>query len=528
MKRCPECRRDYYDDTLLFCLDDGSSLLEGPASIGGERTLVLSGDVSVGEARTKMHRTLDPTLQPAANSVAVLPFSNMSGDAGNEYFSDGLSEELLNALSKIRGLRVAARTSAFSFKGRQATVAEIGAALNVSYILGGSVRSAGDRVRISVNLESTRDGYQLWSETYDRTFDDIFAVQDDIARTVVEELRNRLAGEPANPLDEARIGLEVAEAFKGRAADPEAQRLMLLGRHYLDLTSRENSEKAVECFRQALDIDKNFALCWAELARAHAMRAGSAWLPPAEGFKRAQEAVDEALSIEPDLAEAHALRGRILAAYERDLVAAEASYRRALELAPGNSSVLDGACIMAYRMGRIEEAIDLSRRVLEKDPLSSAFWHNLGLINHVSGQPDEAETAFRRALEIAPHRFATAAMLALVLVDKKRSEESLQQIDREPDEFWRIWGRAIVYWKLGRFEESNACLDQIIAQHAAGNEFQIAEIYGVRGDIDKAFEWLERAILHDDPGVTHAKVNPRLKCLHGDPRWPAVLSRIGF
>ena len=528
MKRCPECRRDYYDDTLFYCLDDGSRLLDGPASNGGEKTLFLSEDRISGEAPTAIHRTSDPRSQPWANSVAVLPFSNVGGDASNEYFSDGLSEELLNALAKINGLRVAARTSAFSFKGRQATVAEIGTALNVSYILGGSVRSAGNRMRISVNLESVSDGYQIWSETYDRNFDDIFAVQDDIARTVVEELRNRLTGEPVNTTDGARINLEVAEAFKGRSADPEAQRLMLLGRHYLDLTTHENSAKAVECFRNALEIDPQFALCWAELGRAFAVQAGSSWVPQAEGFKLAKEAVERALSLEPELAEAHALRGRILAANDRDLVAAEAAYGRALELAPGSSSVLDGACIMAYRMGRIEEAMDLSRRVLEKDPLSSAFWHNLGLICHVAGRHDEAENAFRRALEIAPHRSATNSMLALVLFDQGRSEESLARAELEPDEFWRLWGTAIVNWNLGRSGKSNEFLNQIIASHAAGNEFQIAEIYGARQEVDQAFIWLDRAIAEKDPGVTHAKATPRLMCLRGDPRWPEMLERIGF
>lgn len=525
MKRCPECRRDYYDNSLVYCLDDGSLLLDGPASTGGERTLVLHPRQSTGEAATMLHRTAEPTSQPAANSVAVLPFSNVGGDASNEYFSDGLSEELLNALAKISGLRVAARTSAFSFKSRPATVSEIGAALNVSYILGGSVRSAGDRMRISVNLESTGNGFQIWSETYDRTLDDIFAIQDDIATRVVEELRNRLTGEFAH---EEAIGLEVARAFKGRATDPEAQRLMLLGRHYLDLTTNENTEKAIEYFQQALDIDPNFALCWAELARAHAVRAGSSWVSPAKGFEAAREAVDRALAIEPELAEAYALRGRVLAAHDRDLAAAEASYRRALELAPGSSSVLDGACIMAYRMGRLDEAIDLNRQVLEKDPLSSAYWQNRGLICYVAERPVDAVKAFRRALEIAPSRSATASMLALALFDQGKTEDALAQAAAESDEFWRLWGTAILNWKIGNIAGADEKLSEIITRHSDGNEFQIAEIYAIRGESDEAFEWLERGIAGRDPGMTHAKVNPHLKSLHDDSRWPRVLAQIGF
>ena len=354
MKRCPECRRDYYDDTLFFCLDDGYKLLDGPASSNAEKTAILSSFSGLPEAATMIHHSSAPgapSHYAVPNSMAVLPFSNLSGDPANEYLSDGLSEELLNALAKINGLRVAARTSAFSFKGRQATVSEIGAALNVSYVLAGSVRVAGSRMRITVNLEGTSDGFQLWSESYDRTLDDIFAVQDDIARTVVEELRTRLSGISPNTIDAARIGLEVADAFRGRAADPEAQRLMLLGRHYLDLTTHDDVQRAVEHFKKALDLDPDFALCWAELGRAYAMKAGSGWMPPVEGFALARDAVERALSLEPDLAEAHALLGRILAAYDWDLYAAEAAYKKAVELAPGSSTVLDGACIMAYKLG---------------------------------------------------------------------------------------------------------------------------------------------------------------------------------
>src|SRR5262249_17860184 len=230
---------------------------------------------------------------------AVLQFWNLSRGEEGDYFSDGLGEELLNVLSKIRGLRVAARTSAFSFKGKQVTVAEIGWALNVASVLEGSVRLAGDRVRISVQLVKVEDGYHLWSESYDRKMDDIFAVQDDIARSVVAELRVRLLGENLSRNLSGVLRDEIAEAVKGRTVNPEAQRLMLLGRHFLDRTTREDTTKAIEYFRQALELDPEFALCWAEMARGYSIEAGRGWVPVSEGFDRAREVVNRALSLEP-------------------------------------------------------------------------------------------------------------------------------------------------------------------------------------------------------------------------------------
>ena len=452
----------------------------------------------------------------------------MSRDEDGDYFSDGLAEELLNVLSKIRGLRVAARTSAFSFKGKQTTVAEIGRILNVASVLEGSIRTAGNRVRISVQLVKVADGYHLWSETYDRTMDDIFAVQDDIAQSVVEELRSRLLGEAPREEISVSVMSEVAEAVKGRAANPEAQRLMLLGRHFLDRTTREDTAKAIRYFREALDLDPGYALCWAELGRAYSIEAGRAWVPMKEGYARVREAIDRALALEPDLAEGYAIRERIQDTYEWDWPAAEASMSRAMELAPGSSAVLDRAGVLAYKLGRLDEAIELGRRVLEQDPLSAAFWHNLGLTCHAAGELDESAKAFRRALELAPQRFVSAALLALVLTAQGRIEEGIAQAAHEPDEFWRLWALAIIYDAAGRADDADEALRKLAEEHAEGNAFQLAEVHSMRNEPGPAFEWLERAVEERDPGVTHSKVNPRFRPLHGDPRWPDLLKKIGF
>lgn len=463
----------------------------------------------------------------AGNTIAVLPFVNMSRDDG-DYFSDGLAEELLNVLSKISGLRVAARTSAFSFKGKQTTIAEIGRILNVASVLEGSIRVAGNRVRIAVQLVKVADGYHLWSETYDRTMDDIFAVQDDIAGTVVEELRAMLVGEDFDASPGEQVMAEVAEAVKGRAANAEAQRLMLLGRHFLDRTTQEDTAKAIGYFREALEIDPEFALCWAELARAYSIQAGRAWVPMEKGYGRVREAADRALELEPDLAEGYAIRERLQDSYEWDLGGAEASMQRALELAPGSSSVLDRAGILAYKIGHFEEAVRFSRRAVAQDPLSASIWHNLGLTCHAAGLLAESERAFRKALELVPQRFLSRALLSLVLMDQGREEDALAQAELEPEEFWRNWALSIIDHLSGRKTGSDERLDKLVNENAEGSAFQIAEVYSMREDADKAFEWLRRAVAERDAGVTHTKADPRFRSLHGDTRWAALLTQIGL
>lgn len=463
------------------------------------------------------------------NTIAVLPFLNMSrNNEDGDYFSDGLAEELLNVLSKIRGLRVAARTSAFSFKGKSVTVAEIGKALNVASVLEGSVRTVSNRVRVSVQLVNVADGYHLWAESYDRTMDDIFAIQDDIAQSVVEELRARLLGEHSGSDTGKHIISEVAEAARGRAENPEAQRLMLLGRYFLDRTTRQDTVKAISYFRQALEIDPKYARGWAELGRAYSIEAGRAWVDVAEGFNRSREATEHALRLEPELAEGHAQLGRIQLAHDWDFRAAEISFQRALNLAPGNSSVLDGASLLEYKLGRFEKALQLSRRVSVQDPLSAAFWHNLGLTCHAVGNLPESETAFRRALEIVPQRFVSGALLALVLMDQGLAEEAMTQATAETDDFWRLWSLAILYHLTERRAESEQLLRKLLGEHADANAYQIAEVYSMRGERKEAFKWLNRALKERDSGITHTKVNPRFRLLHADPRWAKMLKKIGF
>lgn len=520
--------RDYYDDSLFYCLDDGAPLLEGPASFNTAKTEAFRHPMMNGEERTLFYQPPTSSDVRRLTSVAVLPFANLSGESANEYFSDGLSEELLNVLSKIRGLRVAARTSAFSFKGKQTTVAEIGSVLNVSSVLEGSIRFAGLRIRVNVQLEDATNGYQLWSETYDRTLDDIFAVQDDIAQSVVEEIREHFLGDTIDANESRQIEKQVADAMKGRTADPEAQRLLLLGRHFLDRTNRTDGIKAIANFQKAVEIDHDFALGWAELSHALCVGAGKTWLPVNESYDKAREAATKALDVEPDLAEAYAALGRIQAAYDLDLTSAAESYAKALSLATENPVVADGASILELKLGNFDRALALSRSVLERDPLSGAVWHNLGYIAHTAGRFDDSVTAFHRAIELSPDRLASRAMLSIVLLDQGLIDEAKAQAKSEPDDFWRSWALAIIHARSGETEDSDRSVSKLDESYVTADAFQLAEVCAARGEADKAFEWLNKALDERDPGVTHAKASVHLRSLYDDPRWKELMKKLGL
>ncbi len=461
-------------------------------------------------------------------SIAVLPFVNRSRDEEDEYFSDGLADELLNVLAKIPGLRVAARTSSFQLKGTKDDLPTIGHRLNVAALLEGSVRKAGNRVRISVQLIKVSDGYHLWSETYDRTLDDIFAVQDDIAQSVVKELRATLLGEEADSDASGRAKAEVSKAAKGRATNPEAHRLYLLARHLIDHFSREELAKAIAYLEQALKQDPNFALAWAELSVAYMRQVGWNLVPAAEGYRRALEAVERSLDLEPDLTDGHAQSAWIKMFYDWDWRGAEVSLARARELAPGNASVLRLAGVLEGIQGRIEEAIALYRRALEQDPLSAAANHSLAFGLHAADRFAEAEAAYRAALELAPQRIATRAHLALTLLAQGRGEEALAEAVREPEEGYRLWAEAIVHHALGHGAESGIALRQLVDSHADLWALQIADVHAAQGAVDAAFEWLERAYAKRDPGLAQVKTSPRLRPLHRNPQWGRFLRKMGF
>jgi len=466
--------------------------------------------------------------ESATPSIAVLPFVNRSQDAEDEYFSDGLADELLNVLAKIRGLRVAARTSSFQFKGKNDDIAIIGRKLNVATVLEGSVRKAGNRMRISVQLVKVIDGYQLWSESYDRTLEDIFAVQDDITQSVVKELRSTLLGETVDAKVATQATAQVAAAVKGRASDAEAHRLYLQARHFIDRMNRADTAKGIEYLKQALDRDPTFALAWADLSRAYVNETNYGWAPLAEGAGRAREAVARALALEPELAEGHAALGRIQLIFDWDWRGAAAAYARALELAPGNAAVLRRAGVLAANLSRLDEAMGLYHRAIEQDPLSAGAYHNLGNGLHAAGRLAEAEQAYRKALELSPQQVMAHYLLALSLLAQGRSDEALAEALLEPEEVFRLCALAIIHHAAHRRVEADAALHELIAKHQDVAAYQIAMVCAARGETDLAFEWLERAYAQRDSGLSDTKVQPWLHPLHADPRWGVFLRKMGL
>jgi TolB-like protein/Tfp pilus assembly protein PilF len=496
-----------------------------------QRLLAGGAAPALAVEATRHAATAAPSLTPPipdAPSIAVLPFVNRSHDQDDEYFSDGLADELLNVLAKIRGLRVAARTSAFQFKGKNDDIKVIGRKLNVATVLEGSVRKAGNRMRISVQLAKVSDGYRLWSESYDRTLEDIFAVQDDIAQSVVKELCTTLLGEAADATAEKAATKAVAAAAKGRATDAEAHRLLLQARYVGDRNTREDTTKSIGYLKEALARDPEFAMAWAELGMMYSREADRGWAPVGEGYGRGREAVLRALALEPELAEGHVALGHIRLAHDWDWLGAEASCRWALALAPGSVPILRSAAMVIGWLDHLGEAIELCRRALAQDPLSTLAYNNLASYLYRSGRLTEAEAAYRKALELAPQRNMTHAHLALDLLAQGRGEEALAEALKEPEDWERLRSRAIIDHAAGRHVESEAALQELIAKHQLDYACQVAQVYAVRGEPDLAFAWLERAYVQRDPGLSQLKAHPLFRDLHADPRWGAFLRKMGF
>jgi serine/threonine-protein kinase len=467
-------------------------------------------------------------LQPLPlASIAVLPFVNRSASADDEYFSDGLADELLNVLSKIKGLRVIARSSAFMFKGKQVSISDIGQALDVATVLEGSVRKAGSRVRIGVQLVNVTDSSQLWSETYDRTLDDIFAVQDDIAHAVVKELRSTLLGQEPDSDASGVAKADVARAAKGRGTDPEAHRLFLLARHAMERGSREGLAEGLQDLKEALRRDPESAGAWVALAMGFGTEADMGWVPVAEGYIRSREAVERALELEPDMPEGHAHLGRIRMLHDWDWEGARQSFSRALDLAPGNAAALRGSGALAMSTGRLDEAIAQLRDAVKRDPLTTAAYIALGMSLLAADRASEAEAAYRKALEVAPRRGGSNAPLAMALLAQGRGREALEQAEQESHPGYRLWALAMVHHALGNRDEADRAVHEIEA-FADGGSFQIAEVHGARGEVDDAFAWLERAFAQRDGGVAGVKASVHLRSLHGDPRWSSFLKRMGL
>jgi TolB-like protein/class 3 adenylate cyclase/Flp pilus assembly protein TadD len=455
---------------------------------------------------------------PGTPSIAVLPFMDMSPEKNQEYFSDGLAEELLNGLARIPGLRVAARTSSFQFKGKTDDCRTIGEKLSVATLLEGSVRRQGNRARIAVQLIQAADGFDLWSETFDREMTDILAVQQEIARAVTAALKVRLLREqPATQ--------------HARNTNADAYNAYLQGKYFLQRSNKENLEKAAGYFEQAIGLDAEYAAAWVGLGKCRQGQAGAAYIAVEEGFRKARDAIERALALDPNLGEAYAALGTIKMFHDWDWAGADAAYRRALALAPSNADVIRSSAAGFRVLGRWSEALELSRRVTEIDPLSSGGYYLAGIVLLYAGRPEEATTALKKTLELAPERAMIHSYLGQVYVGQSRGEEALREMEKEKDPAFRLCGLAVAYHALGRKKESDANLAQLIANFRSGAPqgdvpYQISQVYAFRGEADHAFEWLNRAYAERDAGLSELKGDPLLANIRQDPRYTALLKKM--
>jgi adenylate cyclase len=494
--------------------------------------VIAAGLLAFNLFRTKSV-ALPTTATPITNkSVAVLAFANLSDDKGSEYFSDGISEELLTVLQKIPGLHVAARTSAFSFKGKNATAQEIGQKLGVAHLVEGSVRKAGDVVRIAARLTQANTGEEQWSENYTRNLKDVFAVQTEIAQTIVEQLRGRLTGGAANPTTKAEIQAEVRAAGKGGTKSVEAHEAYLQGRFFINRHSEKETDQARVAYQRAVELDPKFALAWAGLAQAHIWYCNFATEGGQKGFNdhltAAREAVERALILEPDLPEALSARSLIETNFDYNWKGAAETLRKALALAPQDPALLMQAGNLAAARGEKTQSLEFDRRAVALDPVNALAREYLASALSVTGKQEEARAEYARAIELNPSAPNSHAGAGLTYLLEGKFEEAAVAAQKDAADWARLLIMSCARWSQKRVPESDAALAELIANTSETGAYQIAEVYGYRNDKDHAFEWLERARRQRDAGLPGLRADTLLPNLHDDPRWNAFLRTMGL
>ena len=469
---------------------------------------------------------------PDQNSVAVLPFVNLSDDKGGEYFSDGVSEELLTVLQKIPGLHVAARTSAFSFKGKNATAQEIGQKLGVAHLVEGSIRRSGDSVRIAARLSRVDTGEELWSENYTRDLKDVFAVQAELAQTIVAQLRGRFAGADAGSTAKEKIQAEVQAAAKGGTKNVEAHEAYLQGRFFINRHSEKEADQARAAFQRAVELDPNFALAWAGLAQTHIWYCNYATEGGQKGFNAhlaaARESLEKALTIEPDLPEALSARSVIETNFDYNWKGATETLRKALALAPEDPALLMEAGNLAAIRSEVARGQELVRHAVSVDPVNALARAFYASSLSAAGHYEEARAEYARVIELNPSAPNSHASVGLCYLLEGKFDEAVAAAEHDSADWARLLVVSSARWSQKRVTESDAALRELIAKYGETAAYQIAEVYGYRNDKDHAFEWLERARQQRDAGVPGLRADLLLKNLHSDPRWNALLHTMGL
>ena len=467
-----------------------------------------------------VHRRTTSDAQVAAGpseaisdkSIAVLPFADMSEKKDQEYFADGMAEEVLDLLAKVPGIRVIGRTSSFQFKGKNEDLRTIGSTLGAAYVVEGSVRKSGERLRVTAQLIGTQNGSHLWSETYDEDVGDVLKVQDRIASALVRALQVTVGADDL----QSQPTLKSAEAYD----------LYLRGRHAFDRFDKAGTEAAASYFQQALELDPSFirAAEWSALTLEQLPEMG--FVPPPEGYERARTAVERALAFNPRSGTLHAVMAEIHAIYDWDWSAAQEEARQALALDPRNGTVLVNVSEVYLGLGQWDEAARLLTASLAVDPLMAGTHELLSDVRDRTGRVSEAETEDRKVLDISPTYEAAHFSLGEKLLEEGRLNESLAEVQRDP--IYRNLGLALVYHAMGRETESAAALAEYTRARADEDAFDIAEAHAFRGEVDQAFAWLDRAYRQKDPTLYMIKGDPDFKNIEPDPRYKALLRKMNL
>ncbi len=443
-------------------------------------------------------------------SIAVLPFVNMSNDKEQEYFSDGLSEELLNLLAKVPGLKVIARTSSFAFKDKNEDIRTISEKLGVAHILQGSVRKSGNKLRITAQLIKTTDGSHLWSETYDRVMDDIFTTQDEIATAVVRELK-----------------LKLHTTSGGSSANPEVHNLILQGNYFFDKLDKENVAKSLKFYLQALALDSLDARAWARMSNVYTWSAWLNHIDPKEGYQKAERAALKAVSLDPNSTDGHIALG-LIKLKNFDWKGAKEALEKVLLLEPANADALHHLSSVYGITGDFEKSIELGKKALALDPLKSIFYSNQAATYTYANRIEEANAAYKKALEINP-QFGRAHMyLGRNHLLQGKPDLALQEMQKENGEVFKQFGLALAYHALGDKNRADELLKDFITIYQQQWPYLVAELYAFRGEKEKAIEWLEKAYEQNDSWLTWIKGDPLLKSVWHHPGYLNLLKKLNL
>lgn len=456
-----------------------------------------------------------PSAAEAASSIAVLPFTDMSPGGGQEYFGDGMTEELINALTKLEGISVVSRTSVFVYKGENLDVREIGRRLEVGNVLEGSVRVAGDRLRVTVRLVDVENGIDLWSESYDRRMEDVFAIQEEIARSIVSELEPELAS----------AGIVLVPTG---TRNPEAYQLYLQGRYFWNERTRESLTRAIEHFEAAIRADSTYALAYTGMADVYSTLRARGFRSMAETIEKERAATQKAIELEPDLSEAHTSLAQLLFNQEWDWEGAEREFQRAIEIDPRNTNARHWYSHYLTAMGRTGESLEQSQRAIEISPFDDILrqhlgWHYLYARDYRRALEEQLE-----ALEMNPAG-GTHAFLAWAYQGLGRNREALAECEQAMATFGGdAFAMGFVGFVLGRVGEQKRALDLAAELEARGDQtfYAVAMVYAGLGDRERTLMWLERGYAHRSPGLVYIGVDPRLDDFRSDPRFVTVMRRM--